>query len=89
MASNTPSAFNLGSLNWLTTDLVVVTKVVLFFALTSKLFLTVMTLNRGLPLVVVTEVVLLFTLVSKLFLTVMTLIIGLPLPRLHYMPFIV
>ena len=86
MASNTPSALDLGSLIRSTTDLVVVTEVVLLFTMSSKLFITVMTLNRGLPLVLVTEVVPLFTLVWKLFLTVMTLIIGLPLPMLHYMP---
>ena len=73
----------------LSIDLVVVTGVVLFFTQTTKLFLTVITLIRGLPLVVVTKMVLLFTLVLKLFLTVMTLIMGLPLPGLHYMPFIV
>ena len=52
----------------------VFTVVVLFFTLVFKLFLTVMTLNRSLPLVVVTVMVQLFILVTKLFLTVMTLI---------------
>ena len=89
MASNTPSAFDLGSLIQLTSDLMVDSEVLLFFTLSLKLFLTVMTLNRGLLLVVVTEVVLFFTLVLKLFLTVMILIIGLYMCRLHYMPFIV
>ena len=89
MASSTPSAHDMGSLMLLSIDLVVVTGVVLLFTQTTKLFLTVITLIRGLPLVVVKKMVLLFTLVLKLFLTVMTLIMGLPLPGLHYMPFIV
>ena len=73
----------------LSTDMVVVTEVVLLFTPVTKLFLTVIAVIRGLSLVVVTEMVLLVTLVSKLFLTVMTLNMGLPLPRLHNMPFIV